>query len=498
MDGYHIKIMRNFILFLITISFIACKDDSFIPDITGAIEGQVLEDDTFEPISNAVVSTVPASETVLTDSLGYFVLENLPEGNFSLTAEKKGFTKVFEAVNVVAGEVISTTVFLKNDDSNNRPPNTPENVFPIEGANDIALNLMLEWSAADPDLDDSLKYDLYLFEDNSNDPIQLLENSEKTHFELNNLHFGSIYRWQVAVSDGFHDPVFSPIWTFETMPLPDHRYLWVRKEGSCTHIFSSDPSQSYLQLTQSGECWRPRLNPQRNKIAFLGFDQLGIHIFTMNREGLDYKKISSIPLSGTLPQNLSYCWAEGGSKLIYPNDNKLYKINQDGTGTELIAALPIGRRFAACDWSEITQKIVARTVGQALIEGEILLLDAGGNLEDTLLSSQTGQLGNPQFSPDGKNVLFTEDLSGFDSPDGRQLDARVFIININTKEKIDLSHEKTVGMNDLDARFSPNGGQIIFTYTSNDGISEQQIWIMDLDGEHREMLFENAKMIDWK
>ena len=490
--------MRNFIIYFILFSVFACRDESFIPEVTGTIEGQVLEDGTFEPISNAVVSTVPASETVLTDSLGNFLLGNLPEGSFSLSAEKEGFLKVFEAVTVVSGETISTTFFLKNDNSNNRPPLTPDNIFPIEGAKEMELNLVLEWSAEDSDLDDELQYDLYLFEDNSNVSIQLLEKSLETNFELKDLKFQNIYRWQVAVFDGIHEPVFSPIWTFETKALPDHRYLWVRKEGGCTHIFSSDENQEFIQLTQAGECWRPRLNPQRDKIAFLGFDQLGIHLFSMNRDGADYQKITTVPVSGTLASNLNYCWAEGGAQMIYPHDNKLYRINQDGTGTSIVAELSNGHRFAACDWSEATQKMVVRTVGQSLIEGEILLLNGDGSLEDTLVNGAIGQLGNPMFSPDGKQILYTQDISGFDSPDGRQLDARIFLLELQTKDKLDLSHEKMVGMNDLDARFSPNGGQVIFTSTSNDGISEEQIWVMDIDGYQRTLLFGNAKMADWQ
>ncbi len=34
--------------------------------------------------------------------------------------------------------------------------------------------------------------------------------------------------------------------------------------------------------------------------------------------------------------------------------------------------------------------------------------------------------------------------------------------------------------------------------TSNDGLSVKQIFLVDIDGEDREMLFENTYMPDWE
>ena len=78
------------------------------------------------------------------------------------------------------------------------------------------------------------------------------------------------------------------------------------------------------------------------------------------------------------------------------------------------------------------------------------------------------------------------------------MDARIFIRGIDEPTPTDLSMEKEPGTNDLDPRYSPDGASIIFVNTNNDGISQKNIYKMDLDGDNRVLLFENAEMPEWK
>ena len=63
---------------------------------------------------------------------------------------------------------------------------------------------------------------------------------------------------------------------------------------------------------------------------------------------------------------------------------------------------------------------------------------------------------------------------------------------------MDVSIEKPAGTNDLNPRFSPDGAAVIFVNTNNDGISQRNIWKMELDGGGRTLLFENAITPEWK
>ncbi|MNY53482.1 hypothetical protein D3C86_1892450 [compost metagenome] len=67
---------------------------------------------------------------------------------------------------------------------------------------------------------------------------------------------------------------------------------------------------------------------------------------------------------------------------------------------------------------------------------------------------------------------------------------------------ISAESEKPNGSNDLDPRFSPNNAQVIFTNTSNDGISQKTVMMIDLSSSEsdleRTILFSNAEMPDFE
>ena len=75
----------------------------------------------------------------------------------------------------------------------------------------------------------------------------------------------------------------------------------------------------------------------------------------------------------------------------------------------------------------------------------------------------------------------------------------MFIYEIATSVVDDISLNKPAGTNDLDPKFSPNEAQVIFVNTSNDGISQKDIVVIDvLTTNDRTLFLENAKMPDWK
>jgi TolB protein len=94
--------------------------------------------------------------------------------------------------------------------------------------------------------------------------------------------------------------------------------------------------------------------------------------------------------------------------------------------------------------------------------------------------------------------LFTHDISGYQSSDYRQLNTHIFIYNFAAAISTDMSLYKEDGTNDLDPRYAPNEAKIIFVNTSNDGVSVKQVWMMDMDGDNRDLLFDNAYMPDWE
>jgi dipeptidyl aminopeptidase/acylaminoacyl peptidase len=173
-------------------------------------------------------------------------------------------------------------------------------------------------------------------------------------------------------------------------------------------------------------------------------------------------------------------------------------INKDGSGLQLIYQTPDGSFITECDWSYDESVIALKTNDIDGYNTSIYTIDINGNLLDTILTGVTGAAGGLNISIDNQKLLYTYDTSGYEDASYRQLDTHIFIYNFTTTNTFDLSFDKTAGTNDLDPRFTPNEARVIFVNTSNDGISEKQIFLVDLDGENREMLFENAFMPDWE
>ena len=157
--------------------------------------------------------------------------------------------------------------------------------------------------------------------------------------------------------------------------------------------------------------------------------------------------------------------------------------------------------YAYVDWTnDPTPKLIIRTSTSNQYDGDLYLINLDGSSEEQIFSNIPGRIGAGIFSVDGNKILFTHDISGFENQDGKQLDANIQVLDLNNNNSyLDLSDSKPAGTNDLDPRFTPDGANIIFTNTNNDGISIKNIYIMDINVINiRTLLFENAEMPDWR
>jgi len=477
----------------------SCNEDTIQPQLFGSIEGQVLRKDDLTPLNNVAISTTPTSSSVITDEVGNFTLKNIPVGTYSIKAEKEDFITKLEGVTVTGinpGEVV---IRMVKDSSISIPPTTPQVISPLDGAQDQLVNVRLEWISVDEDEEDMLLYDLYLYEDQQSDPILEVMDISDNFLEVTDLQFGKNYYWQVSAKDGRTAPVFGMLWRFKTQEFPDYRFLFAREISGKYDIYSANDSGDEIKLTDNnGSNWRPIMSPNRDKIAFISNLGIDLHIYVMNRDGSEVTQVTALPISGLNSFDLDFSWSPDGTKILYMRNSILNIINVDGTGLAVITEAPPGTTFVECDWTGPGNKVLVRTLGNAPYASNIWLLEADGTFVNTIIPDLPGSTGGGVFSIDGTKILYTQDVSGFNSIVGRQLNARVFQVDINSGVRLDLSIEKIDGTNDLDARYSPDGAKIIFTNTNNDGISQKNIYIMDLDGDNRILLFENAEMPEWR
>ena len=85
------------------------------------------------------------------------------------------------------------------------------------------------------------------------------------------------------------------LWQFKTKAFPEHRILFTREINGIYQVFSGDEEGDEIQLTNSpSPSWRPRFNPDRTKIAFLGLVGIEKHLFTIDKDGSNLQQVTDV------------------------------------------------------------------------------------------------------------------------------------------------------------------------------------------------------------
>ncbi len=493
-------LFRNIFIILSLIFLSSCKEDTIAPELYGSISGIVMDQDASTALEGASITTSPPTSAILTGSDGKFSIQDIPVGNYTITAQKNGYKKSSVSVSVRENAVTQATIFLEVDNGTNTAPNPPSDPVPSNEAADQPINVTLSWTASDPDASDSLTYTVFLYKSGAINKETIAEGIGDTSVVAQNLEYGTTYYWQVVVKDSSGLTSNGETWSFTTMPFPDNPVVYAKKIDNNYEIFSNDTSAgSMARLTEmvSREWW-PRFNSRRSKIAFTSDENVGANIYTMDPDGSNIFRVTNLPVSGYHNYGIGFCWSFDDGKFFYANNDKLYSINVNGSGRTTIATAPAGRNFREVEQSPQGDKLVVLTIGSEVYNSEIYLMNSDGSNMTLFVGNEAGITERPSFSIDGNRVMFTHDVSGYQSLDGRQLDSHIFIYPVNSGDSIDVSVNKPAGTNDTNPRFSPDGAKIIFNNAPNDGSKAPEIWIMDTDGTDRRMIIDNGFMPDWR
>jgi TolB protein len=498
---------RSFVAFLACLlALSACQENLVEPVYFGTITGTVLDARTNLPIANASVTTNPATSSYVTTSNGKFVIENVPTGRVAITISKPDYTQVVANVTVSNGQTADVSVLLSKVVSTSSIA-PPVQVAPSNQATNQPVEVPLKWKRpVNTALSDSLRYDVVLYESNNLNQRILLNNSKDTVVTATGLLYNTTYYWQVTARNPAGASSRSPVWSFQTAPLPDNRYLFARTSSGNTDIYSSDNTGgSLVRLTTSAAIeTAPQLSPLRDIVAYTSNATGQYQLYTMNRDGSNQRQITALSVEGYSNAGVGYRWSPDGAQLIYAHYDQLYRINRNGSGLTLLATAPAGRHFRECDWTAQGNRLVIQTIGSNPYDSELYLYNVDGTNPVLFVSNLPGRVDSPSFSVDGRNIVYTRDIAGFNSPAGRQLDSHIFIQRIDGTSTQDVSlgtgttAVKIPGTNDLTPRYSPDGFRLIFVNRANDDLSPPELWTVNLDGTGRAKLFTNAFLPDWK
>ena len=489
--------LRSLAVFVVSLAvFFACNEDTVDPVFYGSLQGSVTYKSSGAPAGGIEVSTTPTTTTVVTNDEGQFLFTDIPTGEYSVVAKIEGYKNATGKVLVTENDTVTLDLELEPDAS---APNSPTASFPENGAVNIGRDITLKWTL-DKKNDDPVKFNVVLFESDVAEPLINEEDYADTLLNVSNLKFNTTYFWQVNAVNAEGTVTNGALWHFTTLPFPDNRFVFSSQRDGNYEIYSSNESGTDLvRLTFSDKDQvYPKFSSDRKYIAYAENTDLAYHIYIMDRDGSSPQKITTLPVAGYHNDGRGFCWSPDNGKLLYSHYDKLYMIDRTGSNLTLVATAPSGRNFRSCDWTASGNKIVVETVGVLPYQSEIRLIDLDDASNIVIIGDEPGTTQGAAFSIDGNSILFTRDLSLFESETGRQLDSRPFVFNINTGTRTDLSKDKVAGTNDLFPRYSPDGVKIIFENRNNDGSGAPTVYIFEPGKNVRTKLFDNAAMPDWQ
>lgn len=491
------KIVLNILMCFILL--VSCSENQVVGKGNGVIKGRVVDSRTSLPIENAKISSSPATSTFVSDKDGYFVFNAVPEGDYSFKAEKDGYIARFLPATATMNITREILFELHISTDNNKPPEIPVLTAPVDNVKGQLLKLNLSWTASDKE-SDPLTFVVTL-KNLTTDVVKTYPDIKTTTLEISGLSYSTKYSWQVSASDGINTPTNSVTSSFTTLAFPNPRFLYIKKVNNNNVIYTADEALNELQLSPSEvNSYRPRKNLEIKKIAFIGSDGSQNHIYTMNEDGSGITKVTnSIPIAGFNMEHVSYCWSTNGSQLIYPNFDKLYRINADGSGLVQLFQTPNGKFISECAWSHDGSQIVLKVNNGSGYKVEIYVINTSGvRLYDVLLET-TGAVSGLDISFNNNKIIYTRDVSGNENSVYRRFDSRIFIYDAGTNLTTELSAGKQDGFNNFDVKFSPNEAEVIYTNTSNDGISPNNIQkANNSTSSSGTDLFKGGSMPEWK
>jgi hypothetical protein len=95
-----------------------CSKETISPELFGSIEGQVFNSDTEEGIRGVNITTNPATNSITTSEDGTFELNEVPTGQYSVSAQKSDFESSSVSVRVRENKAATAQIYLDPEGGN--------------------------------------------------------------------------------------------------------------------------------------------------------------------------------------------------------------------------------------------------------------------------------------------------------------------------------------------------------------------------------------------
>ncbi len=209
------KTFKYSICLLVFTILTSCETEKLDILYYGTINGLVLDAETYLPVQGAMITTTPASISLLSDAEGKFSIPKIKEGDVAVNIKKKDYLSNSLTV-AVFDEETTQLDFLIFKDYNDIGKISIYDPVPGNGAVDQSLAITLKWKVEGKKANVELAYNIYIFESNSTVQNLLGENIVLQEVTTSGLKASTTYFWYVVVKYEGNKVAFSPTWSFKT------------------------------------------------------------------------------------------------------------------------------------------------------------------------------------------------------------------------------------------------------------------------------------------
>ena len=265
------------------------------------------------------------------------------------------------------------------------------------------------------------------------------------------------------------------------------------------YVMKADGSDQVNLTNNPGLDWYPDVSPDGTKVLFGSYrnpsDDDDEDIFVMNTDGTDVTNLTNQP-----SVDMFASWSPSGSKIAFASYRDgiqdLYIMNADGTGTVRITDdpepdfhprwSPDGSRIVYMRVDPWPKGTIGTPCGTYGLDCEIYVVNVDG-LGKTNLTSNSAIDGYPDWSPDGRRIVFNREVYR----GGHEI---VDLVTTNP-DGTGLTQLTLAPLGGGVPRWSPDGSRIVFQFEGEEETLD--IFMINADGSNPVNLTRNPSGNDW-